>query len=88
MDSGGGRIEALNQGVRAIVTLGLVAGFIWGFIFLGKISADVFTTVVSGIVGYWFAARQGEQAAKAALEAAVTTAKKDSNGVAKDPVIP
>lgn len=70
-----GYIEALNQGVRAIVTLALVAGFIWGFIFLGKISADVFTTVVSGIVGYWFAARQGEQTAKAAIEAAIAPKK-------------
>mgnify|MGYP003581245602 CR=1 FL=1 len=67
--------------MRAIVTLALVGGFIWGFIFLAKISADVFTTVVSGIVGYWFAARQGEQATKAAIEAAITAPpKKDGNG--------
>lgn len=78
MNTQNGVIEALNQGVRAIVTLALVAGFIWGFVFLGKVSADVFTTVVSGIVGYWFAARQGEQAARAALEAVAT--KKENGG--------
>ena len=71
------RIEALNQAVRAIVTLGLVGGFIFGFVVVQTISGEVYTAIVSGVVGFWFAARQGEQAAKAALEAS----QSKTNGV-------
>jgi len=70
MELNGSRIEALNQAVRAIVTLALVGGFLFGFVVLKAISGEVYTAIVSGVVGFWFAARQGEQAAKAALEAA------------------
>lgn len=72
MNEGQGRIEALNQAVRALVTLALAGGFIFGFIVLGKISGDVYTTVVSGIIGYWFAARSGEQVAKQLAAAAAS----------------
>lgn len=67
----GGRIEALNQAVRALVTLGLAGAFIWGFVFLKLISGEVFTAVVTGVISYWFAARGGEQATKAAVQAAL-----------------
>ncbi len=69
MGSSGG-MEVLNQSVRSIVTLALVGGFIFGYVFLKTISGEVYTAVVSGVIGYWFAARQGEQAAKLAVEAA------------------
>ncbi len=80
-------MEVLNQSVRSIVTLALVGGFIFGYVFLKTISGEVYTAVVSGVIGYWFAARQGEQAAKAAVEAVAVAAaeKKASNGTQSMP---
>ena len=78
----GERIEVLNQSVRSIVTLVLVGGFVFGYAFLKSISGEVYTAVVSGVIGYWFAARQGEQATKAVSDAALAAAApKSINGV-------
>lgn len=54
------RVEKLNQAVRSIVTVTLCAGFVVGFVWLGKISAEIYTTVFAGVVGYWFASRDAK----------------------------
>ena|SRR5687768_155268 len=51
------RIEQFNQIVRSLVTLGLLGGFLFGFVVSKEIGGDIFTTVFASVVGYWFASR-------------------------------
>jgi hypothetical protein len=48
---------ALAQTVtRPLVTLLLVAGFVWGFLF-AKVSGETYATIVATAVGFWFGQR-------------------------------
>lgn len=67
------KIDSVDKSVRAVVTLGLTAGFMWGF-WADRISGEVFTAVFSGVVGYWFASRQAQQSQKDAAVTAATAA--------------
>jgi hypothetical protein len=62
-----GRVQSLNQLVRSLITLGLSAFFIYGFI-IGKISGEVFTNLVVVAVTWWFSRDQSTASAKAAVD--------------------
>jgi len=49
-------IEGIRSLVRPIVTFGVVAALIYGFV-IKLIVADVFLPVVTIIIGFWFAER-------------------------------
>ena len=49
-------VKSFSTLVRPILTLGLAAAFIWGFI-VGKVDAGMFATTAVGIFSYWFAER-------------------------------
>ena len=53
-------IEAIRSLVRPIVTFGVVAALIYGFV-TKLIAADVFLPVVTIIIGFWFAERAAEK---------------------------
>jgi hypothetical protein len=69
------RIEQFNAAVRGVVTLVLIAGFVWGFI-VEKVSGEVFSTVVAGVIGYWFASRDTK--ASAGLQPTTTMRSPDT----------
>lgn len=50
-----GVIERLT--VQAVVTFGLAAGFLYGFI-AGMIPVDAYVTATGLVLGYWFRDRQ------------------------------
>jgi len=56
------RVEQLNQLVRSLVTLGMAAGFIYGFL-LEKIDAGLFAQMFGIIVTWWFATRSTDKRA-------------------------
>ena len=62
-------VDKFNQLVRAIVTLGLTAGFCW-LAFVKEIDSAVFATTYSIIVTFWFVQKQTETAAKDAAKQA------------------
>ena len=53
-------IEAIRSLVRPIVTFGVVAALIYGFV-AKLIATDVFLPVVTVIIGFWFAERTAEK---------------------------
>ena len=52
--------QVVNVVVGRSVTLALAGGFVLGFAVLKLISGEVYTAVVTGVIGYWFAARQAD----------------------------
>ena len=55
------RSEILTSAVRPLVTLSLVAGFVYGFA-IGKISGEMFAQTAATVFAFWFAQRQAEKA--------------------------
>ena len=53
-------IEAIRSLVRPVVTFGVVATLIYGFV-AKLIAPDVFLPVVTIIIGFWFAERATEK---------------------------
>lgn len=53
-------VEAIRSLVRPIVTFGVVATLIYGFV-AKLIGADVFVPVVTAIVAFWFSERSTEK---------------------------
>ena len=53
-------IEAIRSLVRPVVTFGVVAALIYGFV-AKLIAPDVFLPVVTIIIGFWFAERATEK---------------------------
>jgi len=50
-------IDGLTSLTRPLVTIGLVAALIYGFL-IGRIGGEQFFTVVTMVVGFWFGQRQ------------------------------
>lgn len=50
------KMDTLNQGVRAIVTLGLLLGFI-ALAWTKEIDSGLYTNVFSIVIAFWFAQR-------------------------------
>ncbi len=53
----GGRFEQFNSLVRGIVTLGLMFGFIWGFVVAKVVSVDAYIGILASVTAWWFASR-------------------------------
>jgi hypothetical protein len=62
------KIEQLNLLVRSIVTLGLTAGVLYGFIVAKSIPPDVFVPLAGGILTWWFVRDQASASTKEAAE--------------------
>ncbi len=68
MNGEGRRVEAVNQLVRAIITLALVAGFLWSALVLKLVSQETFNNIVLLVVTWWFARDQARAAVKESIE--------------------
>lgn len=73
----------LNEITRPIVTIICISGLTAGF-FLKLISGEVYTTIVTAIIFYWFKqddseAKRGELATKTATEVVAQTVERRSN---------
>lgn len=55
-DNGHTWTDAVNQSVRAIVTLGLLIGFV-ALAWVKEIDSGLFTNVFSIVIAFWFAQR-------------------------------
>lgn len=58
------RIDKFNQLVRSLVTLGLVAGFIYSSLIVKTVSQETFNNLVLLVVTWWFARDQAHAAVK------------------------
>ena len=72
MNGENGRVQTFNQLVRSLITMAFSAGFVYGFIVAGTISAEVFTNLVVLAVTWWFSRDQAKAAAKETVEALKT----------------
>lgn len=57
MNGNGTRIEQFNSMVRGIVTLGLMFGFVWGFVVAKVVSVDAYIGILASVTAWWFASR-------------------------------
>jgi len=57
------KIEQFNALVRGVVTLGLTAAFITGFLYMKIIGSEAFLSVFSGVITWWFISRDQKNAA-------------------------
>ncbi len=60
---GASRVESFNLAVRSVVTVGLTAGFLWGFIVQQAIDPAIFVTMFATVLGFWFGSRDAKQRA-------------------------
>lgn len=67
-DGEGRRVQAINQLVRSIVTLSLVAGFLYAALVLKAVSQETFNQLVLLVVTWWFARDQAKAAVKESIE--------------------
>lgn len=55
-----GWIERFNSSVRGIIALMLVGVFCWRFL-AGHVDDSLFSNILAGVIGYWFAQKAAER---------------------------
>jgi len=51
------KVDSFNALVRALVTLGLAFGMIWGFLIAKSIGSEAYMTAAMTAIGFWFGQR-------------------------------
>ena len=51
------RIDKFNSLVRGVITLGLTAGFIYGYVVAKIVGTEAYIGIFGSVIAWWFASR-------------------------------